>query len=242
VKFSLAVIGFIVGSMISLFASDAFAGPDEIKKELLKKFPSVPIERVTKTTYGDLYEVYAGNEIFYTDEKVGFLLLGNIVDTATKANVTEARLAKLSAIKFEDLPLNQAIKLVRGNGARKVAIFADPNCGYCKKFEQDVNTMDNMTAYIFPYAILAADSMEKSKSIWCSPDKLKAWQDLMLRGKAPTAAGTCENPIEKVLAFGQKLNIKGTPTTFFEDGERIAGAVPKDALESKMVAVAAAKK
>jgi thiol:disulfide interchange protein DsbC len=236
VKFPFAVPGFLVALAFSFFASAAMADADSIKKELTKKFPTVQVDRVTKTTYGGLYEVFAGNEIFYTDDNVTFLVLGNIVDTQTKANITEARLQKLTAIKFDDLPLNQAIKLVRGNGSRKIAVFEDPNCGYCKKFEQDLNSLENVTAYIFPYPILSPDSMEKSKSIWCSTDKLKAWQDLMLRSKAPTAAGTCENPIEKVLAFGQKLRVTGTPTTFFEDGERLAGAIPKDALETKIAA------
>jgi thiol:disulfide interchange protein DsbC len=244
VKLSFAFHAFVAALVLSLFASAAIADPENIKKELTKKYPTVKIERVTKTTYGGLYEVFAGNEVFYTDDNVTFLVLGNIIDTQTKTNVTEARLQKLTAIKFDDLPLNQAIKMVRGTGARKIAVFADPNCGYCKKFEQDLVTIDNITAYIFPYAILTPDSMEKSKSIWCSPDRLKAWQDTMLRGKPPTAAGTCDNPIEKVLAFGQKLRVTGTPTTFFEDGERLAGAVPKEALEGKMSAatVAIAKK
>lgn len=243
-KFPFAVSSAAIALALSFFAASAWANPDEIKKELAKKYPTVTVERVTKTTYGGLYEVFAGNEIFYTDEKVGFLVLGNIIDTQTRANITEARLQKLTAIKFDDLPFNQAIKLVRGNGARKIAVFEDPNCGYCKKFEQDLNSLENVTAYIFPYPILTPDSMEKSKSIWCSTDKLKAWQDMMLRAKAPTAAGTCENPIDKVLAFGQKLRVTGTPTTFFEDGERQAGAIPKEALEGKIAAatVAIAKK
>ena len=196
-------------------------------------------ERITKTTYGNLFEVYAGGEIFYTDEKVTFLLLGTLVDAQTRVNVSEARLQKLNVINFNELPFENAIKLVRGNGSRRMAIFEDPNCGYCKRFEQDINTTDNITAYIFPYPILAQDSMDKSKAIWCSTDRLKAWQDLMLREKAPTAKGTCDTPIDKVLALGRKMNVTGTPTTFFEDGERISGALPKDKIEAKLVAAKA---
>jgi thiol:disulfide interchange protein DsbC len=219
----------------------AMANPDEVKKEVEKRYPDIKVERVTKTNYGNLFEVFANNEIFYTDEKVGFLVLGNIIDTQTKANVTEARMAKLTAIKFEDLPFEHAIKLVRGKGARKMAIFEDPNCGYCKRFEQDVNSLDNITAYIFPYPILSPDSVEKSKSIWCSTDRLKAWQDYMLRGQAPTAKSTCDNPIDKIVALGQKLRVNGTPATIFEDGERLPGALPKDRIEAKLVAAAGAK-
>ena len=226
-----------------LFALTAFAvsvfAQDAIKQELAKKYPEVKADRITKTPYGNLFEVFAGGEILYTDEKVTFLLLGTLVDAQTRINVSEARLQKLNVINFNDLPFDQAIKLVRGDGSRRMAIFADPNCGYCKRFEQDVNTTDNITAYIFTYPILAADSIEKSKSIWCSTDRLKAWQDQMLREKAPTAKGTCETPVNKLLALGRKMNISGTPTTFFEDGERISGALPKERIEAKLVAAKA---
>ena len=229
----------LLAVVLTLFAASSFA-LESIKQELAKKYPEVKVERITKTAYGNLYEIFSGGEIFYTDDKATFLLLGNLIDTSTKTNISEARLQKLSAINFNDLPFDQAIKLVRGNGSRRMAIFEDPNCGYCKKFEQDVNSLDNITAYIFAYPILAQDSIDKSKAVWCSTDRLKAWQDLMLREKPPTAKGTCDNPIDKVVALGRKMNVTGTPTTFFEDGERISGALPKDRIEAKLAAAKAA--
>lgn len=224
----------------ALLSMAATANPDIVKKELEKKYPEVKAERITKAGYGELYEIFTNGEILYTDEKVSYLLLGTLVDTSNRENITETRLQKLTAINFNDLPFQQAIKLVRGNGARKMAIFEDPNCGYCKKFEQDVNSLDNITAYIFIYPILSPDSMEKGKSIWCSPDRLKAWQDQMLRSKAPTGKGSCETPLDQVVALGQRLRINGTPSTFFEDGERISGALPKDRIEAKLVAASKA--
>ena len=232
------LIKSLVLSALTVFAVAATAN-ESVKSELAKKYPEVKAERITKTTYGNLFEVFTGGEIIYTDEKVTFLLLGTLVDAQTRTNVSETRLQKLNVINFNELPFDQAIKLVRGNGSRRMAIFEDPNCGYCKKFEQDVNSIDNITAYIFAYPILAQDSIDKSKAIWCSPDRLKAWQDLMLREKPPTAKGTCDTPIDKVLALGRKLGVTGTPTTFFEDGERISGALPKDRIEAKLVAAKA---
>jgi thiol:disulfide interchange protein DsbC len=225
---------------LAVFSLSAIAETDleMVKKELVRKYPEIVADRVTKAGYGDLYEVFSKGEIIYTDLKVTFLLLGTLVDATTHTNVSEDRLQKLTAINFNDLPFNQSIKLVRGNGSRKMAIFEDPNCGYCKRFEQDVNTLENITAYIFVYPILAQDSVDKSRAIWCSPDRLKAWQDTMLRERPPTSKGTCENPVEKNVALGQKLRVHGTPMTIFEDGERISGALPKDRIEAKLVAAA----
>ena len=229
---------FAAFAAVAALSLSAMADPDSVRKELEKKYPDIKADGITKAGYGDLYEVYSNGEIIYTDAKVSFLLLGTLVDASTRANISEARLQKLTAINFSELPFAQAIKLVRGNGARKMAIFEDPNCGYCKKFEQDINAMENITAYIFPYPILSPDSTEKSKAIWCSPDRLKAWQDTMLRAKPPTIKGICENPIEKNVLLGQKLRMNGTPVTIFEDGERITGALPKERIEAKLVAVA----
>jgi len=231
-------IKFAVASLLACVACGAWAGTDEVKKEVEKRFPDVKVDRVTKTVYG-LYEVFLGTEIVYTDEAVNFLMTGNLIDAATRTNVTEARMNKLLAVKFADLPFQQAIKLVRGNGQRQLAVFEDPNCGYCKRFEKDLNSMDNITAYIFPYAILAEDSTDKAKSIWCSPDRLRAWQDQLLREKPPVASTACENPVEKNYALGQKMRINGTPTLIFEDGERIPGAVSKERIEARLVEASA---
>lgn len=212
------------------------ANPDEVKKELAKKFPDLKTERITKTAYGGLFEVFTGTEIFYTDEKATFVVTGNLIDTATRANVTEARVNKLTAIKFDELPFENAIKIVRGDGSRRIAIFEDPLCGYCKKFEADVNSLNNITAYVFLYPILAQDSFVKSKAIWCARDNGAAWQDWMLRDKAPPspAPESCKTPLDQNVALGQKLRINGTPVTFFVDGERIVGALPLATIEAKL--------
>jgi thiol:disulfide interchange protein DsbC len=224
-----------------LLSASAHADP-AVKKALESRYPEIKVEKINKAGYGDLYEVLAGGEIIYTDEKVTFVLIGNLLDTRTKENVTEARLRKLTAIAFNELPLDKAVKTVIGTGARRLAVFSDPYCGYCKRFEPDILGLKDVTIYTFLYPIIRPESSLVSKKVWCSKDRVKAWQDLMLRSIDPSGAGTCDNPIDEVLAVGQKLRVTATPTTFFEDGERIAGALNREAIEKKMVAIAGAKK
>ena len=213
---------------------------DRIKSDLKKKFPEAQIEAVRKSGYGGLFEVTGGGEVFYTDDKTSFLLLGNLIDTKTRENVTEARLRKLSAVKFDSLPLESAIKIVRGNGSRRIAIFEDPNCGYCKRFERDIAKISDLTVYVFLYPILSPDSAEKATSLWCAPDRAKAWLDLMLKDAMPATA-TCDTPMEKILAFGRDKRITGTPTIFFEDGERVPGAMPVAKFEQRLADAKIAK-
>ena len=215
----------------SAFAQDA----EQVKSALKKKFPEVAVENVRKVPYGNLYEVTAGGEVFYTDDKTSFIFIGNLVDTKTKENVTELRQRQLNAVKFESLPFDAAIKIVRGNGSRRVAIFEDPNCGYCKKFERDLLGVSDITVYVFLYPILSPDSMEKSKAVWCAPDRAQAWLDLMTKNTAPPSGNKCDTAaIDKSLAFGREKRIQGTPTILFEDGERIPGAVPIAQFEKKL--------
>jgi len=214
---------------------------DKIKAELKKVVSDAPIESIKKTPYAGLYEVVVGGEVVYTDEKGSFLFLGNIIDINNKENLTESRMRQVNKIDFAALPFDRAIKIVRGNGARKIALFEDPNCGYCKRFERDFVGVSDVTAYVFLYPILAADSFDKSKAIWCSADPGKAWIDAMTRDKLPATAGTCTSPLEKNLAFGQAKHIRGTPTMIFENGERIPGAISIADLEKRFAEAKAAK-
>ena len=215
---------------------------ERIKTDLRKKFPEAQIDTVRPSGYGNLLEVTGGGDVFYTDEKVTFLLLGSLVDTKTRENVTEARLRKLSAISFDSLPLESAVKIVRGKGTRRIAMFEDPNCGYCKRFERELAKVDDLTVYVFLYPILSPESTAKSKAVWCAPDRTKAWLDLMLRDVVPANPGTCETPIDKLLAFGRDKRITGTPTIFFEDGERVPGVMPMAAFEKRLADAKLAKK
>jgi thiol:disulfide interchange protein DsbC len=239
----------LAASLLAAIASFFLALPaaaqdfERVKAELKKKFPEAQIESVRKSGYGNLLEVIAGGDVLYTDEKVTFLLVGSLVDAKTRENVTEARSRKLSAVAFDSLPLDAAVKIVRGKGTRRIAIFEDPNCGYCKRFERELAKVDDLTMYVFLYPILSADSREKSTAVWCSADRSKAWLDLMLKDTAlPPAPAGCETPIDKILQFGRDKRITGTPTIFFEDGERVPGVMPIATFEKRLADAKLAKK
>lgn len=196
----------------------------------------VKIESVKETPYAGLYEVRAAGDILYTDKKGEFLIIGHVYNVKTSQDLTKDRIDEINKIKFSDLPLDSAVKLVKGDGKRVIAVFEDPNCGYCKRFRQTtLKEMDNVTVYTFLYNILSDDSFVKSKNIWCAPDRNKAWEDWMVSGKAaPQAAAACETPNDKIVALGRKLKIQGTPAIFFADGSRIPGAVDIKTLEAKL--------
>lgn len=210
-------------------------GPEaNIKRLIESRLPQgAVVDAVTRTPFFGLFEVRIGSEIVYTDEKVTYIFNGSVLDGKTMENLTQERINRLSMIKFDDLPLAASIRQVNGNGRRRIAYFADPNCGYCKKFEREaLMQIKDATIHIFIYPILSQDSVVKARSVWCSADRLKAWNDWMLKNTAPTAAGSCENPIDSIQALGQRLRINGTPTMFLANGRRLTGAVPLAQLEA----------
>ena len=217
----------VLAGLMACSLGAAMAQETVIRKNLVERLPNLPkIDEVSKTPMNGLYELRVNDsEIFYTDAEGNFLLQGNLIDTKAKRNLTEERVEKLSAIDFGTLPLKDAFTVVRGNGKRKMAVFEDPNCGYCKRFERDLQKVSDVTVYMFLYPILSPDSIEKSKNIWCTKDKAKAWQDMMVRDQ-PAPKATCDTTaIERNLAFGKKHKITGTPTVFFVDGSRVPGAI-----------------
>ncbi len=202
-------------------------------KDALKKAFDVDVTKVQATDYANLYEVQLGNNIVYTNEKAEFVLAGNLVDAKTRRDITTERVEEISKVDFGTLPLDQAVKQVKGNGARKMAVFEDPNCGYCKKLHQELKSMDNVTVYTFLFPILAPDSVTKATNVWCAKDQATAWTDWMNKGVVPPEA-SCDTPIEKNLALGQKLSVQGTPAIFFESGNRVNGYVPAARLNQEL--------
>ncbi len=228
-------------TILALAATPARADEAAIRKALTSLYGGkIPVDAVKKSGVLGLYEIQVGTDVIYSDEKGSYFIQGDIIDVKAKKNLTEERKNKLLQVNFADLPLDQAVKTVRGNGKRIFATFEDPNCGYCKKLAKDMAAMTDITMYTFLIPILSADSSVKSKAIWCAPDRAKAWSEWMVNGSLPAAA-SCETPIDKVLAYSQKIGVRATPTIFLSNGERIPGAVPAAQLEQALDRVATAK-
>ena len=216
------------------FASlGSFAQEATIRKNLTERLPKLPpIDEISKTPMEGLYEVRVNqSEIFYTDAQGNFLIQGNLIDVRAQEDLTEKRQAKLTEIDFKDLPIKDAFTIVRGNGKRKVAVFEDPNCGYCKRFERDLTKIDNVTVHVFLYPILSQDSVDKSRNIWCAKDKGKAFLDWMVKDVTPAAANCDTAALARNLEFGKKNRITGTPTLIFANGTRVPGAIGADRVE-----------
>ena len=230
----------LMGFTLALCGLSAMADDASIRKNLAERLPNLPaIDEISKMPMAGLFEVRInGTDIFYTDADGNFLIQGSVFDTKARSNLTEIRTNKLSAIDFAALPLKDAFTIVRGNGKRKIAVFEDPNCGYCKRFERDMQKVDNATFYMFLYPILGADSTTKSNSLWCAKDRAKAWQDWMVRDVAIAAAGTCDtSALTRNVEFGKKHKITGTPTMFFADGTRVPGAVDAQQVEKLLASI-----
>ncbi|CAM2149841.1 thiol:disulfide interchange protein DsbC [Pararobbsia alpina] len=235
----LPLLAMAMLAMLPLTRANADATTDKIKDTLKSRLgPDVDVRDVLKTPIPGIYEVDTADQIVYSDAKGDYVLTGDLMDLKNHVNITDARASELNKIDFAKLPLNDAVKMVKGNGERKIAVFSDPNCPYCHKLEEELKSVDNVTVYTFLFPILSPDSTVKSKSIWCSSDRAKAWTSWMLGHQAPSAPGTCDTTVlSHNLELGRTLRITGTPTVFLADGRRLPGAVTADRLEKEMSSV-----
>ncbi len=237
-------MGF-VRTMLAVIAAalaiGAWADEATIRKNLAARLPNFPpIDEVSKTPIPGVYELRIGTDVLYTDEQGQYIIQGSLIDTKTRANLTEARIAKLTQIDFASLPLKDAILIKQGSGARKLVVFGDPNCGYCKRLERDLVALKDVSIYTFLYPILGPDSNVKSRDIWCAREPGKVWRNWMVDGATPPKAmGACDtSAIERNLALGNRHRVNGTPAVVFEDGSRSPGALPLEQLESRLLAAA----
>jgi thiol:disulfide interchange protein DsbC len=223
---------------LALAGAFAAAHADEaaIRKTLADRMPELPkIDEISKTPIPGVYELRIGTDILYSDETGAYLFEGAMLETKTKTDLTRARVDKLTMIDVAALPLKDAMVFKQGTGARKLVVFADPNCGYCKRIERDLVSLKDVTIYTFLLPILGPDSTVKSRDIWCAKDNAKVWRSWMIDGQTPAKSGMCDSAaLERNLELGRKYKINGTPAVVFEDGSRSPGALPADRLEARM--------
>ena len=206
---------------------------EQVRQGFEQRFPGLGVTEVSSTPFPGLFEIRIGTDLLYVDGEVNYVLQGSLIDAKTRSDLTAQRIAKLSEIDFDALPLHDAIKQVKGDGSRRMAVFEDPNCGYCKMLHQTLEGIDDVTVYTFLYPILSPDSHERSRNIWCAADSAAVWKGWMVEGRQPAAA-ECDTPIEANLALGRGLMVTGTPAIFFADGSRVNGAMPGETLEQKL--------
>ena len=231
----------LVGLVLyAVFTTLAMADEASVKKAVEAAYPKFKVESVTKTNYGGLYEVFMGGQIIYTDERMSFLIAeGRLVDPKSKKDITGERLEELTKIDFSSLPLEQAIKVVKGNGSRKLVVFSDVDCPYCKRLEQnELSNISDVTVYTFLYPIaqLHPEAAAKSKLIWCATNKSKAWDDWIFHNQLPKTSVNCDAPIERVGELARTLGVTSTPTLIFSDGKRMLGAQPYKEIERALMA------
>jgi len=236
-----------IAAVLALAATAAGADEAAVRRMIQQRLGGIErIESVQKMPWGGLYEVVVrgadGPQIFYVDEAASVFIAGRVFDARTGRNLSEERERQLTAIAWDKLPWQWAITSKRGTGRRHIAILSDPNCPYCKRLEEDLAKLDDITTHIFPYAVIKPDSVRQAKAVWCSKDRVKAWDDLMFRRIEPRASTDCDNPIEKLIEFGRSVGARSTPTWFLENGERYSGAMPFEKVRALLDAAAAKKR
>lgn len=214
----------------------------EVQKTLEERFKGAPVKGVRASVIPGLFEAVIGDDMIHFNPNLNHFIVGNLIDAKTMSNLTEERTSELSAINVKELPLENAIKFVRGKGERVLYVFSDVDCPFCTRLEQTLQTMDNVTVYnfMFPIDSLHPQAHKKQEGIWCAKDRLVAWQDAILRRKFDDKAKTdCKNPVADTKALGSKLGVRATPSFFLGDGRMVAGALPKEQIEARLSAVQA---
>lgn len=228
------------------FSRPGLADEAAVRAMIEEKLQGESVQSIQKAPWGNLYEVVVrgsdGARIYYVDGEAKVVIAGQVIDAQSGRNLTEARQRELNRVKWASLPFQWAITSKRGTGRRKIAILSDPNCPYCKRFEEDLAKLDDITVHILPWAVVKPESVRQAKAVWCSKDRVKAWNDLMLRRIEPRAPTDCDNPIDELIAFGRKLGANSTPTWFLENGERHSGALPLDDIRKLLDEASPAKR
>ena len=226
-------LGVLLGVLLT---STVYADESAIRQTLTERYPRISIQSVAPTPIPGLFEVYANGQIIYVDKQGDYLLAGPLKETRSKTNLTQQRLEILQTVAFASLPLDKAILIRRGKGERKLAVFSDPDCPYCKALEKELAQLDNVSIYTFLYPLedLHPGATAKADAIWCAPDRAAAWSAHMLHSKLDTSVEKCATPVQDLVKLGAQLGMQGTPAMIFSDGQRIEGAIPVAQIEKQL--------
>ncbi|HCA26418.1 MAG TPA: thiol:disulfide interchange protein [Betaproteobacteria bacterium] len=225
-----------------LCITSAFAGDAAVKQAVQARLPNAVIKSIAPTPYAGLYEVVTPRELFYTDAQADFFFVGSLIDAKTMRNLTQERMEAMRRVRFDRLPFALALKMVHGNGQRRLVVFSDPDCPYCKRLEAELEKINNLTVYTFLYPIpsLHPTAPAKARAIWCARNRIKAWETWMRRGVLPRGKARCATPLAKIARLAAKIRVSGTPTLVFPDGHVVTGFVPVARLEKMLNAATAA--
>ncbi|WP_454003923.1 DsbC family protein [Alcaligenes sp. Marseille-Q7550] len=238
VRTVLAVALLSAAGLVQAAGAPSAARFEATRKAFESAFPGVQVDAIRATPYPNLLEVQVGGTLLYTDEQASFVLQGALLDSKTRVDLTEQRMQELNKISLDSLPLDKAIKLVKGDGSRRMVVFEDPNCGYCKRLHATLQDIDNVTVYSLMFPILGPDSRRKAEDIWCAKNPAQTLTAWMGKGARPENA-SCDHPLDQLLAVGRQLRIQGTPAIYFADGTRADGWLPADQLQARLEAAAA---
>ncbi|MFN3594219.1 MAG: DsbC family protein [Thiobacillaceae bacterium] len=205
-----------------------------IRKTLAERYPGVTVQSVSPTAIPGLWEVWTGSQLVYTDAAAEYLIVGSLVETRSKTNISQQRMNTLRAVRFDSLPLDQAFTVVKGKGERRLAVFTDPDCPFCRRLERELDRIDNLTVHVFLYPLpeLHPNAPEIARNVWCAADRAQSWRAYMLEGKAPDKTQDCEAPIQQIAELAARLGIGGTPALIFGDGRRVDGFIPAREIEA----------
>ncbi|MPQ55134.1 DsbC family protein [Duganella sp. FT27W] len=227
-------------------AGTADTAETAMRQLLSQRYPSTTFGAIARTPVPGLWEVWIGSNVAYMTDEGRHFIFGHLYDMQTQTDLTAA--SKEGALRqekqdrprltFQDLPLADAIKTVRGSGARQLAVFSDPHCPYCRQLEQELAKLDNVTVYtfLFPLASLHPQATAVAKAIWCHADRAAAWRQFNQTGKAsklPTSVA-CATPIARNVALAERSGISGTPYILFGNGGSAAGAMSAAELEERL--------
>lgn len=242
-KFTVGILASVLALSLTASSGAQDATNDtaaQIQKTLQARLPKITIEKVQPSQWPWLYEVITDGELFYTDATGDYLFYGKVMDTRTREDLTSKRWNALMQVDFNALPLNLALKQVKGDGSRKIVVFADPFCPYCVRFEKTLQEVTNITVYTFllPLESIHPGATDKARKIWCAADRQAAWQAWMTSKREPVATDCKSDQIDTLVKLGEKLKVTGTPTLIFADGHRVPGAIDKEQLEQEFASAA----